>query len=371
MRITPEDQKILNQIYENRNLQGRSKQAYNDTVKNYTEFQKENMKTLIEEAITEEENGVRWRNRQLRQRLINYRTYLYQKYRKNTAHIHFTRIKSLYKHYEIEIHSLPPISTRNKNNETIQYKDLPDREILQKAINISNPLMKAIITFMASSGCGRTETLNLTIQDFINSTSEYHTKEDIHDVIKALKNREDIVPVWTLTRQKTNKPYTTFNTPEATQNIINYLISRTDPYTNESKLFKIHYMHLNDTFIELNQKLKLGKVGAYNRLRCHMLRKYHASQLYNDGLSMDVVDSLQGRGKTSTRNSYFMENPAKLKEQYMEHLDSVTIDAEVISVKSPEYVKLEMKVHEKEEKIHDYEKLINNIDERLRRIEEN
>ena len=51
-----------------------------------------------------------------------------------------------------------------------------------------------------------------------------------------------------------------------------------------------------------------------------MLRKYHASQLYNHGMSMDEIDELQGRGKDQTRTSYFMEDPSRLREKYIEHM---------------------------------------------------
>ena len=91
-----------------------------------------------------------------------------------------------------------------------------------------------------------------------------------------------------------------------------------------------------------------------------MLRKFHASQLYNDGMSLEDVDSLQGRGKDSTHSSYFMEDPEKLKLKYIEHMDSVTINLDInnLDLKSPEYIKLEN------------ESLISDIDSRLRRIEE-
>lgn len=103
-----------------------------------------------------------------------------------------------------------------------------------------------------------------------------------------------------------------------------------------------------------------------------MLRKFHASQLYNDGMSLEDVDSLQGRGKDSTHSSYFMEDPEKLKLKYIEHMDSVTINLDIINLdlKSPEYIKLENESKKKDEKIKNYESLISDIDSRLRRIEE-
>lgn len=58
-----------------------------------------------------------------------------------------------------------------------------------------------------------------------------------------------------------------------------------------------------------------------------MLRKFHASSLYNhkNGLSLEEIDALQGRGKNNTHSSYFMENPKSLKEKYINSLNSILI----------------------------------------------
>ena len=55
-----------------------------------------------------------------------------------------------------------------------------------------------------------------------------------------------------------------------------------------------------------------------------MLRKFHASSLYNfnNGLSLSEIDTLQGMGKNSTHLSYLMENPMKLREKYIYSLDA-------------------------------------------------
>ena len=87
----------------------------------------------------------------------------------------------------------------------IYYNDLPDKELLRHILKMVNPLMKAIILFMTSSGCAKRETLNITVHDFIDATYDYHHKDNIDDVIEALHRREDVVPSWRLRRQKTNK----------------------------------------------------------------------------------------------------------------------------------------------------------------------
>ena len=51
------------------------------------------------------------------------------------------------------------------------------------------------------------------------------------------------------------------------------------------------------SFEMINDTLGLGRVGRYLRFRSHMLRNFHASALYNDGMSCllytsDAADEL-------------------------------------------------------------------------------
>ena len=152
---------------------------------------------------------------------------------------------------------------------------------------------------------------------------------------------------------------------------MNYILSIPKKLKNEDALFKLNTDYFNKLFVEINDKLKLGKKGTYNRFRSHMLRKFHASQLYNDGLSLEEVDALQGRTKNRTHQSYFMEDPKNLKEKYIEHLKCLTINLDVnnLDIKSPEYVKLENEVVEKDKKIRNYESVLSDLDSRLHRLE--
>ena len=74
-----------------------------------------------------------------------------------------------------------------------------------------------------------------------------------------------------------------------------------------------------------------------------MLRKFHASALYNDGMSLDKVNDLQGKAKNKTDAAYFMTNPDDLKYEYIQHLPAVTIntDVEKLSIKSPQFIQME------------------------------
>lgn len=353
------DEEILQDFVAARNLKPISGSAYRYTIKVYTEFHQMTMQELIDEAETEEEQGIRWKHRKLKRRLIDFRNYINEQYLENTAKNHFNKILAIYRHHEIEIHDLPTVSRKNIRVATpINFKDLPDKEIIKQGLKVANPLMRAIILLMSSSGCARREVINLTIKDFLEATKSYHGKEDIYEAINVMKDREDIIPMFHIKRQKTNKFYYTFCSPEAAKEIINYLISRKKHLTNEDKLFKIHTVYLNNHFQDINNTLNLGKRGTFIRFRSHMLRKFHASQLYNDGVPLEIVDSLQGRGKDSTHSSYFMEDPEKLKQIFIEHLNAVTINLDInnLDLKSPEYVKMETELENKEVEVSEMKK---------------
>ena len=335
---------LLDEIHIVRNHSEATKRAYRNAVNKYTAFCGMALEELLEEAEAEEDKGIKWKKRKLKRRLLSYRQYLLDNYCFNTTHLFFYPIIFIYKYYEIEIIDLPKINKKGiKTPEPIQFKDLPDKEIIRKAINIATPTMKPILYFMASSGCARRETLNLTIGDYVKSLSDYTTKTNIYDIINEVGCDCNVVPTFNVLRQKTGKYYTTYCTPEAVNAINLYLLDREDRLTDDRPLFKIDPFYFNLKFIEMNNKLELGKVGNYNRLRSHMLRKFHASALYNDGMSLDKVNDLQGKAKNKTDASYFMTNPDDLKYEYIKHISAVTINKEVekLSIKSPEFLQIE------------------------------
>ena len=322
------DKKILKEISLARNFAFKTKQSYKNAMIVYTKFQNKSFHDLLDEAENEEEMGIRWKKRKLKQRLIEFRVFLIDEYLISTSNVYFQRILTLYRHFEIEVHDLPPISTKSaKMSKPITFEDLPTKKIIKEAVEISNPIMKAIILFISSSGCARRETLNLTVGDFIEATYEYHKTKNIEEALDILRKMDMVVPIFRIKRQKTNKFYFTFCSYEASDAIIEYLVSLNHDLKRNDKLFNLNLYYWNKYFNNINDKLNLGKVGEYNKFRSHMLRKYHASYLYNDnnGLSLSEIDELQGRGKDSVHSSYFMENPQILKKKYINSLKSILI----------------------------------------------
>ena len=356
MNITKQNSEVLEKFVFDRNLKNSTKREYKACIDKFTSLFNMGMKDLLAEAEAEEEEGIRWKKRKLKNRLIEYRSFLAKDYYSSTVLGEISRIQTIYRHFGIEIHDLPKLSIKNlKTSKPVVFMDLPDKKIIKDALKIANPIMRAIILFQVSSGCARNETLSLSIADFMEATSEYHNGGSVENVLYTLKDRLDVVPTFRLKRIKTGKYYYTFCTPEAVNEIISYIIGSNRELNPEDKLFDLSKEWMVAQFSNLNNKLKLGKCGTFNRFRSHMLRKFHASQLYNaeNSLTLDEIDSLQGRSKNTVRTTYFMENPSNLKEKYIAAMDVLMINSEVetYTVKSEAYEELEKEVENKNEEV--------------------
>ena len=230
-----------------------------------------------------------------------------------------------------------------------------DREILQLCINVKNPLLKAITLFMSSTGMSKTDTLKLTVQDFLDATREYHHTNRLDTALSILKENTQVIGYWDNNkRSKTGEIYYTFNSNESSTAIVQYLLTR-EKLTPESPLFKITSKYLSDLFKETNDKLHLGKNGEYSRFTAHMLRRYHATQLVEAGMDTEKINILQGRKpKSIAYKSYIKIKPSKLREEYIKALPYLVVE-DYNKVKTEnELLREENQAYrEKEEKIND------------------
>ena len=372
--LNNEDEQMLQELAMTRNIKHSTMVRYRTIINYYVESQGMTLHDLILEAEKEEDQGIRLKNRTIKKRLINHRNYLINErnYSNITIQKTMTGLRTIYNHFEIELPRIPKLNERSvKNTEPIYYDDLPSKDLIRKAINLSKPLMKAIILFIVSSGCSRSETCSLTIQDFIEATNEYHNSTDIYDVLEELKDQDNIIPIFHVKREKTNKYYYTFCSPEAMTAIISYLNSRTDTLTNDRKLFKINKNYLNQKFQALNEQLGNPMKGEYGLLRTHMLRKFHASNLARgeNGLSLDEIDSLQGRGKDTVRKSYYFDDPKELRKKYIRNIDKVLINNESVKIDSPEVAALRKEAEKLKEENEEIRRNINKtVDDRISEV---
>ena len=356
---------IINQMFTERNSSTKTKETYLRSIKYYETLTGHTIEELIQIADQEETQNIRWKNTMTRQWLLKYRDHLYHKYNISTAQLYLTAILTTYRHHEITIPTLPYYSTKGlQRTPPINYNDLPDRELLTECLTISTPLVRSIILLMSSSGISRIDLLNLTIQDYLQATQDYHDHPE--SVKYAIQDMEetDVIPVFHLRRQKTSQHYFTFCSHEAVKMINSYLLTRKETLTKDKPLLKINKRYINTVFEKLNQYFHLGKVGNYNRLRPHALRKYHASQLAEAGMTTEHINLLQGRKVTGVAHeSYIRVNPDKLRDEYIEALPYLVIeDINKFKTENQQLKEENQQYREKEEKI-------NNILERLERLE--
>lgn len=355
------NEELFNDFCRERNLSPGSVNVYRHALGKYVDFNGMSLKELLLEADREEDEKIRWKFRTLKHRLIDFRNYLIDYgYAKETINTMIKRVTTFYRHYEIEIHHLPRVNIQG----TVEVR-IPTREDLQLAVKSSKPLMKAIILFLATSGMSKVDMLKLTLDDFVTATGPYHNTNNILEAMTILKDTSDVVPTFALTRTKTNKFHYTFCTPEATSSIVDYLYSRKDKLSPSSPLFKISYPWLTIKFEDLNESLNLGVTEGnnYSILRCHTLRKYHGTTLRNDGLSIDIVNSLQGKAKNKVDAAYYVDTPEKLKERYMEHMNSLAIGEEY-------RFKTELEqVTEENKKLKERDEQLNDLMDRIAKLE--
>lgn len=320
----------------------RTYKLYEYTWNDYLRFHNITYQELIDEAETDETKIVKINKRRIKQRLIQYQLHLKEQGLQNsTINTNLSRIKTVYRYEDIEI---PDIIKLNRVHHE-SYKDIPTQEEIKNAIINSNTKMRAIITFLASSGLRRSDMIKLTIDDFITATQEYHAHDDIKSVCKKLENRNDIIPTWNITSQKTHIDHITFNSPEATIYIIQLLKERIDKDDlSDTRLFAIGEKGVTTAFGRLNDRLRYGWNTTRRKFHAHSLRTYFGTTLTNNGLDWLSCEFLLGHKLDPVKQSYYYANPEKLKNKYTRYVDKLTfnMNVEFVDISSKEKRELEM-----------------------------
>ncbi len=311
---------LLVKLCKERNIKENTVRGYITALKSYTSYCDMSLKELLNEAIIDENNNVQLKNRHIKEHMITYRLFLIKKgIASSTIKNYLSKIKTFYKHYEIEIPELP--TAKYEKEYEINYNDLPTKQDIQRVLDIVTIDFKALILFMSSSGTAKAETLSLTVKDFFEATSKYHSNTTVYGFLAELSLKKNIVPTFYIKRRKTDKYYHTFCSPEASEVIVKYLKSR-EKLSFDDKLFPYSDSLLIKKFEYINDYMGWGFKGHYRFFRSHALRKFHAS---NIGLPTEYIDALQGRSKNNIHETYIKTNPNTLKKIYMKNMHNIFI----------------------------------------------
>lgn len=390
---------ILDTFFTERGSSPSTQDHYRAASKLYQKLNDMTLEQLIDEADAEEENAIRWKNRKLRERLIAFRTYLYNTKAEGTAKQYLNDIRTIYRHFEIELQSLPRFNSHQiRKTYEMSYEDILTKKEIKDAYYEASNIGKCIILFIMSSGFSRVDTLNLTVFDFIKACEGHYKSDELLSQLNELKQVDCIIPQFRDERQKTSKKFTTFCSPEAAEHIIQYLIGRdaqikltyeeADEDEKEDlpseldicdKLFDISESHLSYTFRVINSKLNLGEAGENTRFRCHMLRKFHATTLLNLSdieWTVQEIDALQGRSMDKTHRAYFHNRTDKLREKYVDSVDSLMLFKSIHQIDEEAFEKLKTEnnfykkeIVKNEKKLENQQKTIDKIISNQRELE--
>ena len=372
----------LEQFCHDKKLAEKTCGVYASAVNLYEEVIGKKLDELILEAEEQEEQGIRWKKREIKNHLVLFRNYLYANKSEGTAKRYLNSIRTIYRHYEIELHKLPSYNSKQIDKTYVMdYEDLLTTEELIDAYYEANNLFKCWIEVGISTGLSKQDMLNLQVNTLVDACIDYLTQKGMYidksmsliEKLLYLRNKE-LIPCLKGERQKTGSKYITFVSPEATEHTIQYLIGRDakirkkyqEKLEAEEDVSDLHEMlldtdtifdvtpeHVSYVFKTINDKLKLGKVGKYAKFTSHKLRKFHASTLLNSEIvtwTVAEIDTLQGRSMDSTHQAYFKNSKDKLFKKYYECVDELMLFKRIHGVDEEELneVKKENEFYKKE-----------------------
>lgn len=373
---------MLNDFYHSRNIALSTQKSYDQYFIKFYKFTNKTPSDLLREAEEDEDNGLRLRQRRIR----NYFLKFLEQAKKEDLSANYiigivTTIRVFLSEYDIE---LPRINFKIEQDQNQGINDIPTIEDIKLALSVSSLKFQAIILLMISSGMGRAEILNLNYNDFLNSISEYSNLPieifiDIDEVKSIIDKNKHIIGNWYVQRMKTKKWYYTFSTWESLNKISEYLKTH-PPRHLETKIFRskykdhkgIHEKPLTEDgfityFYRLNKKCNFGIVGRQSKFRSHSLRKFFVNAMLRSGASKLAIDWMIGH-EISDRSAapYFKSDPKYIKDEYMKGINQITTErVEIRRVETDEYKELIREMDKKDEKISAMEKRMELVEKLL------
>lgn len=274
-----------------------------------------------------------------------YESLVKKELKNSTIKTKLSGFRAFYKEYDVE---LPKPIEINENTEPLLDKDIPSIEDIRKAVeHSSNKRNKAIILLMASSGIRSSDVRNFKVKDFINATSHYHAGNTIEDILNY--EYDDVIACWEFKPQKTIKQGNfcmTFNTPEASSAIIDYLKERNhlheDDYLFISQYKKqIGYHGFIDIFKTLNDRLFGRKENGERFFKAHSLRKFFKTTALKNSHEYKKIDIMAGHKQSRIELAYETINKDDMMWTYTNLIPHLSIkDTEVRKMESKDYKEL-------------------------------
>lgn len=380
MEISPSDiinDKKFQNFIKSRELRESTELLYARRLTDFCNFIDKDPTELIEEALEE------YNQKSGSQKVSNYIDHYLDELRdngksKNTIKNRYDTLKAFFSGFEIDTSTIKHI--KGFKNENLVPEELPGRGHIKKAIQVSGIRDKAILLLHFSSGMGAIELRNLTYRDFIGSVDEYldlndEEKLNVPKVVSEL-NKNEIVGTWQIMKLKSGIPYITFNSPESTKAIMDYLMDRErnnkpietfdDPlFVNTWNKPLAKSVH-GAIFKRINDKAGFGHLEGKRRfITSGTLRKSFEKTLNEADVDAITIDCFLGY-KVDVNGSEFMDIGA-MKDQYIGALEFLSLDNHNQGT-NPEFEMLMEKFNEKDQELKQIKEHIKYLEEKMKSI---
>lgn len=347
---------IVKEFFENMNYRENTIRNYTRAFMLYTEYTKKTIAQILDDVPYEYSEDRNIRESTLKKDLIGFKRYLMGKeLAPMTIKMYESLILSFMREQDVSIPRLP--RNRGKARTLDENNTIPTIEQLRTALRVATIFERAILLVGLSSGLSASDIKNLTVGQFKEGY-------DPNTGITTFKIR----------RKKTDVPFITFLTPEASEAVRIYIKHRSLLVPNKNSIcstnhrekYKIrsdddklfikynidnHYLETLDdsereftptAFFNIYHRIsdKAGVVnptGAWGVIRSHNMRKWFNSQLLNAGADSFFVEYIMGHQLSDTQVAYFRPNAEKLKEIYMKYVSALAIQPALDLDSSEEY----------------------------------
>ena len=350
-----------------RRLRESTKKEYLIRINQYCVFTGKTPSELIDEAEKEQDQGIKSRKRKIKSYILDYvEEFKNNNKSRNTIRSHIETIFGFYRAFDIDTPNLRNIISHNQDNPS--FEELPELNHIKQSIKACSIRDRAIILLHFTSGMGASEVRNLTCKDFVTAIDEYLElnsidKENMFKVAVNLKDKENVIGTWKIRRYKTSMPYITFNSPESTQAIVDYIFYRykmNKPIKNSDDFLfttkdnaKITSGSHQKIFMRLNDRVGFGHRTEKRRFfTSHMLRKLFTTSLYKAGVDKLAIDWMLGHKINPVTEAYFKTNKEDLKKNYIKALHLLTLEkVKIQRIESDEVKDIVRDLDKKDEEI--------------------
>lgn len=336
--------------------------------------------------------------------LINH--YLEKGSSSQTIQTRLTHIRSMLKKSGIILPQKPRLTKKTTKQRIISRKDI------HEIFKFSSIWRKAQISFLATTGMRIHDMVDLTIDDFIEATSEFHNFVDVDEFIDNAP--VDMVGFWVFEPHKTRKlglECRVCNTPESSNYLLETLRKRKmilkekgetlagkDPlFVSEKtgynkplhrKSVTIGFWNLNKEFQKqqkekLDEKLRNKEITRkeYNKclenmpkLHPHALRKFFTTTVRNYTTNRDISLIMEGHTSPYKMDKHYVGKNEELfsdeiiKQTYFEIIPYLTFNLEVDPSEYQSLKLVEEKYKDQLEKNAELEKQINAINNNIKQL---